>query len=391
MAKLYVEYALSFGVQQFEGLWKIQYLHPYDASLKVEAWVPMTKDDERIGDEIADIVVARPGDKLAEVMGWLYDKITRYPYYWPKEGTYVDKFGYDFEVEINDNNVTSNVEISKIAYDILKEELNIQPPSVIDNPEIELGTQTIPGGGVLIKLLVTLDHSQSVSELNIAPFTKYPMELVSLMYEEDIETYHPLKELVLPEQNTESKNFQQTTESIRFQFPLVIAKRFTIILRQQNAEKNTYLVNAENANKKSLWDAVSKREAEVTLDTTDGMDTVSAEDLNKLSGWDLYLEQIQKYNESLAQWKKDVQTYKQKLAEREQAIADKKVEETRYAKASSEYRAEYNAAVKKYKTQVTQYQENLSAYNAAVTKYEKDLKIYNKYLRDYQDWEKAWT
>ena len=390
MAKLYVEYALSFGVESYEGLWKIQFLHPLDAGKKVQAWIPLDPDDELIGDTVDNIQVAQPAANLTEVMGWLYDKITRYPYYWPNEGTYVDKFGYDFEVEMTDNGDVMNIDITQIAHDILKEQLGVTAANPDPEKEVEPGTEVIEGGGALVKLLVTLDRVQPVSELNIAPFTKYPMELVSLMYEEDTETYHPKKEILVKENTATTTQFEQTTQSIRMQFPVVNAKRFTIILRQRNAEKNTYLVNADNVSKKDMWDKISQREAEVTLDTTDGLETVTTADVNSYSGWDIYLQQMEKYQSDLLAWKKSVQDYKQKMAEREKALADQATANQQYETALTAYRAEYNKAIAKYKTKVATYQAQLQDYNSAYAKYQQELTVYNKYLRDYSEWKSKW-
>lgn len=390
MAKLYVEYALSFGVQSYEGLWKIQYLHPEDAGLKIEAWIPLDPEDELIGEEVNDIQVAKPGEKLTEVMSWLYDRITRYPYYWPKEGTYVDKFGYDFEVELTADNKTDSIEITEIAYEILKNEWRIQPDSPSGEHEVDIQYETVPAGGVLIKLSVTLDRAQPVSDISMAPFTKYPMELVSLMYEEDTETYHPKKEILIGEGANNLTKFEQTTQSIRLQFPVVTAKRITFILRQRNHEKNTYLVNQSKVDKNQLWNDISQREAEVSLDATDGLETVTQADLLTMSGQDIYLKQLAKYQQELAQWQKEFDLYKRKQAEREAALAMKVAVDKAYEVQQSEYRAEYNAAIQKYKTQIAQYQEQTQDYDTAYQKYERELKVYNQYLRDYADWQSKW-
>lgn len=390
MTKLYVEQALSFGVDNYEGLWKIQYLHPLDANKKVQAWVPLNPDDESIGEVINNIAVAQPGVKLTEVMGWLHDRITRYPYYWPKEGTYVDKFGYDFEVVMGTDDATTSIDITQVAYEILMTELRVKPEQPENTQNVDIQFNKVAGGGVLIKLSVTLDRSQPVSELNLAPFTKYPMELMSLMYEEDIESFHPKKEILLPVEQQDNKKFEQTTQSIRFQFPVVTAKRFTIILRQQNPEKNTYTYNDEGLDKTQLWNQLSQREVEVTLDATDGLETVSATEVDKMTGWDIYLEQLKKYEKELLAWKKEFDLYKQKQSERERALHNRDVEDKRHASALSTYRAEFNAATAKYKTRVVNYSEQLKNYNTSYTKYQKDLLIYNKYLRDYGNWKSKW-
>lgn len=387
MAKLYAEYALSFGVQQYEGLWKIQYLHPEDAGMKVQAWLPMDPEDERIGEEVDDIQVAEPGVRLVEVMGWLYDRITRYPYYWPKEGGHVSRFGYDFEVEV-DGHTTSHVEITELAYDILKDELRIQPPAPNAWNDIDIQYDTVSSAGVLIKLSLTLEHAQPVSEFSLAPFTKYPLQLLSLSYEEDTESFHPKKEIAIGQ--TSAVSMQQTTQSIRVQFPSLIAKRVTVILGQKNHEKNTYNVNQDKVNKAQLWESISQRETEVTLNAADGLETVGQGELDKLTGWDIYLRSLAAFKKDLSKWEKDMLAYRQKEAERQRKLNEATMENKRFASAQSEYRAEYNKAVQKYKTRVVQYQQNLENYNAAYQKYQRDLKVYNKYLRDHADWKSKW-
>jgi hypothetical protein len=388
-----VEYALSFGVSANESLWKIELMHPTDASAKVLAWLPMNADDTQIGDTIDNIQVAAPGPKLIEVMGWLYNRITKYPYYWPYEGKPVDRYGYDFQVDLEaDNKNASYVEISEIAYEIIKTKLNVQPPSTDGTVDVDIVNDKVDGGGVLIKLRITLDRAQPCSELNIAPFTKYPMELVSLMYEEDIKTFKPLKEIALPKKvyADSTKNFSQTTQSMHYQFPVVIANRFTLILRQRNAEKNTYLLNPDTLTKKELWDWISEREAEVTLDATDGYDTIPQAELDKQDQWTVYLEKYAQYKKDFLAWQKKLNVYKQKSVERQAKLAQASAAEKKYEKDMKEWRAEYKAALKKYQNQVDNYKAAVDKYNTDYARYQDNLKKYNEYVRDYNAWKKKW-
>lgn len=380
MEGLYVEYALSLGIQKREGFWKIEYLHPEDANVKVQTLVPMTADHEMIGEEIDDILIARPGPKLVEVIGWLYNRINRYPYYWPKEGTYVDKFGYDFIVDFY-NGKTSDIEITQIAYEILKEELGIKPPAPNAEHEVDVQNEIIEGGGVLVKVSVTLAYAQPVSEFSLAPFTKYPMELASLMYEEDTETFHPKKEIVLSTAEDSLVKFNQSIQSIRVQFPVVTAKRITFVLRQQNHEKNSYNTSEQQVSQALLWNSVSQR-------ATDGVATQV--DTGNLTGWDIYLSELAKYQNEFLKWQKEVDAYKQKMAEREEKLAEKAQADITYENELNAYRAEYNAAVQQYKTRILEYQESQSA-ETTKSKYNKDLKVYNNYLRNLEDWKSKWS
>lgn len=390
MTTMNVEYALSFGVQAGDSLWKIELLDPADAGTKVQAWLPMTADDPQIGNKINNIQVARPGTKLIEVMGWLYNRITRYPYYWPYEGTYVDKFGYDFEIDYSSPVTVTTVEISEIAYEIVKAALNIQPPDAANTVNVDIQNDTVGAGGVLIKMQITLDRAQPVSELSILPFSKYPMELVSLMYEEDIKTYKPLKEIVMPKDNTDTKNFTQTTSSIYFQFPVVTANRFTIIFRQQNATKESYLLNPDQLTKTELWDMISQRQADLSIESLDGLDTLSQKEIDQLDGWDIYMQQYAKFQQDFLNWQEQMNIYKQKLVEREAKLQQKAAADAKYTSDLAEWRQEYNTAMQKYQTQVSNYQAAIAKYNSDYARYQSNLTAYNNYIRDYNAWKSKW-
>lgn len=390
MTTMNVEYALSFGVQAGDSLWKIELLDPADAGTKVQAWLPMTADDPQIGNKIDNIQVARPGTKLIEVMGWLYNRITRYPYYWPYEGTYVDKFGYDFEIDYSSPVTVTTVEISEIAYEIVKAALNIQPPDAANTVNVDIQNDTVGAGGVLIKMQITLDRAQPVSELSILPFSKYPMELVSLMYEEDIKTYKPLKEIVMPKDNTDTKNFTQTTSSIYFQFPVVTANRFTIIFRQQNATKESYLLNPDQLTKTELWDMISQRQADLSIESLDGLDTLSQKEIDQLDGWDIYMQQYAKFQQDFLNWQEQMNIYKQKLVEREAKLQQKAAADAKYTSDLAEWRQEYNTAMQKYQTQVSNYQAAIAKYNSDYARYQSNLTAYNNYIRDYNAWKSKW-
>lgn len=393
-----VQYAISLGVAGPDGLWKIQFIHPLDAMVKVNAWIAPTINDERIGTTVDGIKVARPGTHMIEVLSWLVDMVPTFPYYWPYEGHSVDKYGYDFSVdmEVQSKDNVSLVEFTEIAYSIIKQNLNIQPPAA--GPQtVDQDRYFLEAGGAYIKYTVTLDRAQPVSEITITPFTEFAMEVMSIMYEEDIETFHARKELILQDvtlvdskQYAKPKETQASTTMMTFKFPSIIAKRFTFILRQKNYKKDTYLIREKDVSEKDLWDKISAREAEVTLDVTDGLDTVEESKISQWTGWDIYQQQLQKFYDSLDKWKNEMQVYRQKLAERENALSLQKQYATQYTNSMNQYRAEYSAALNKYNKQVTNYRNQLATYNNAKDTYNRNLALYNKYLRDLAAWNAKW-
>jgi hypothetical protein len=209
---------------------------------------------------------------------------------------------------------------------------------VLTDEPLNVGMGDVEAGGALVKFTMTLLRPEIVSEISITPFTTYPMEIVSIGYEEDVETYHPIKGLV-----TEPKESVQT---MVFQFPSIIAKRFTFVIRQKNYTKNTYLVREKEISKSDLWDKISKRETEVTLATTSNV-TVSQTDVDTYSGWDIYQDELTKYESDYAQYVIDLQNY--------------------------------NAAKAVYETDVVRYQTAYSAYQSLVSQYNSSYNRYGAY------------
>lgn len=401
-----VEYAISLGIEQREGLWKMQFMHPLDAMSKQTVWMALSPTDKRIGKRIEGIQVAKCGPRMQELLTWLHDKVRRYPYYWPYEGRWVDRYGHDFHVRMNpaQNNSVAEVELSLIAYEIIKNNFGIRTPEA-GNQIVDQETILLPKGGAYIKYTVTLDRAKPVSEISIAPFTEYAIELISATYEEDIETFHPRKELIPHEIIQEGggrgqkpiyrlfradKDAKASTRAIQLKFPAIIVRRFTFILRQKNYKKNTYLIRAKDINKKDLWNKISQREAEVTLDLTDGLSTVEDSKIQAWTGWDIYLQQMQKHKDAHAKWKKDMQDYRQRQQLINQREREKKQAEAAHKKAMDAYRSEYKKALEKYNRQVQKYKRDLETYNTAKAKYERDLTLYNQYLRDLKNWQSKW-
>lgn len=366
----YVEYAISLGVQQREGLWKIEFPHPLDVLNKQAAWIPMSTEDSRIGEVIDDIEVAEPGPLLVEALGWLYKKIQGYPYYWPYEGTYVDKFGYDFSVQLSESedNRVREVEITQIAYDILKAKLDIKPPRETEKIIYE---ESLPAGGAYVKYSVTLNQTKPVSEISITPFTEFKMEVVSITYEEDIETFHPKKELLL-----ENKP-EPSTGTVTIKFPAITARRISVILRQVNYKKSTYLMSEKELTRKDLWRKISERKADVQV----RLEKNSERKVEADTGWDIYLGEIQKHKKAHQQWAEDMKVYRQRMGKTE---AEKRKER------ADEFRSEYKEAQEKYNRQVEEYKEDTEGYEKAKARYERDLQLYNKYLRDLRAWNSKW-
>lgn len=386
---LYAEYAISLGLNSQEEMWKIQLLHPHDSNKILSAWIPMDDEDSRIGTIVDNLSIAKPGLRLLTIIKGLHQSISYFPYYWPFEGKYVDKFGYDFEIVMDSEDVISEINLTDIAYEIASQYVDATPPS--ENPVVDVMTSTVEPGGALVKISITLDRPKPVSEFSMAPFTKYPMELAAITYEEDIDTYHPPKEIPIPQATEESSQwFKQDTTSIRFQFPAVIAKRLTIILRQKNYELNTYLIRETSFSRQDLWEKISNREAEVTLDLTDGLESISNKDgdnvVDEWSGWNIYLQELAAYYADLAAWESEVAAYNQAMADIAAAEAEQAYYDSVYQQQEQEWQNELSQAVASYDARYQKYQSDYAEYQSATQhpNYQKNIDYYTNKHENYQ-------
>lgn len=371
-----IDYAISLGREEREGLWKIQYVSAESAAIQ-SVYLTTDPTDPRIGQKLDGLFVAKPGEQLTKVIGWLYERIEKYPYYWPWEGTYVDKFGYDFEIKKTNDKVTE-VEITDVAYNIVAERIEVRKKDAEERTiEVE---ELLEPGGAYVKFTITLNQPSPVSEITLNPFAPYPLEISSIQYEEDIETFHPKKELLLTGQKTSSE------QTMTFNFSPITAKRFTIIMRQKNYTKNTYLVQGKDVENKDLWSKISAREADVTLNLSDNLDTVDNAEIATWTGWDIYLQAQKKHYEDVAEWKKNLAAYnyyQAKLQEKQQA-------EEAYSKEIDLYRAEFKKVTAQYRKTHQEWKSQMIADKEAQTTYEKEVKLYNKELAQEKRWQNKW-
>jgi hypothetical protein len=373
-----IEYAVSLGKSSKDNLWQIKYVNSMESSSMQYAYITASKEDPRIGSKIDGVSVVEPGDRLVKVLDWLYARIESYPYQWPWEGTYVNKFGYDFEIE-KTNDKIAKVEITEIAYDIVSNKIETKEAN--KENEIVETKEILEPGGAYVKYTVTLDQPKPMSEIAISPFSPYPLEIVSIMYEEDTETFHPKKELILDEVKGNSD-----TKSFTFNFSPVTAKRLTIIMRQKNYTKNSYLIREQDSEKKDLWDKISGHELEVTLNLEDNIETVDDSKIKEWTGWNIYLTAQKKFYKELEQWKADKEKYEYYKAKKEEQEKENKI----YNESLKEYNEAYDLATEKYRKAKRAYDKRKANDKDAKSEYEKSMKLYNKERADLKEWKKNW-
>lgn len=264
---------------------------------------------DRDGSDIPDAVVQRVGNASYVTLGQISGK----------DRLRDDNGGPVAQLEIVDYR---GEPISQTTYPI-SNAIDDSPDSywgevVLADEELNIGLDDIAPGGALMKFTVTLPRQEIISEIALSPFTHRPLEIASIKYEEDIETYHVPKEILSEK--------REGTDTIVIQFPAIVAKRLTFYLRQRNFVKNTYLIKETDLTKSDLWDKISKRETDVTLSTPPGVETlveatVSQAELDTYSGWDIYLQELAKYEDAHAKYVIALADYQVKKAKWDQDIA----------------------------------------------------------------------
>lgn len=243
----YIEQHYSFSVSEFEGYWEMTFMHPYNRQEHVTVYViaPNTNVDFASID-LTDKLVAEAGPRLTEVLNKLLYKIEYYPYSWDFSGKKIVSYGYDFETDYNGSSITY-IDLTQIAEKEVNEFYNFFSPLEVDVVD---ETEKVSGKGVMAKLKITLNKAKYVNHLAIDFFTEYPIELLSLMYQEDTKesaaTYEiPLSEAV------------QTNSSVYLHFSPVFAKTFYLIIKQESYTLLNQVRTDEEITKAEAWNVAS--------------------------------------------------------------------------------------------------------------------------------------
>lgn len=251
MNPVYIEqhYALTLGM--FEGYWAMTFKHPYNRQEAVSVYVkgPSSHEFNRPTDGKQ---IVEPGPRFAEVLSKLVPTIEAYPYRWALDGKKIVSYGYDFESDFNGENLNT-IELTEIAFKQVLEDLKMFSPI---EPGIVAEEDMVSGKGVMAKMKVTFDKPKRVNQLAIDYFTEYPMELMTLMYQEDEAKDATLYEIPL-------QGLKQSNTSTYLHFEPVFAKVFQLIVRQETYSMINQSADEAAEQKVSEWEAASERSREL--------------------------------------------------------------------------------------------------------------------------------
>lgn len=250
----YIEKHIELTITEYEGPWKILFLHPNKANAYITAYLRASRADFNEMD-YTDAPIIDAGDRLKEVLDYITNQIEYYPHSWELTGQKIVPYGYDFEGVLNGDTISS-LDLTDVAYEAVREHYNIFSPGsgtgIVDRSD------TVSGKGVMVKLKIALDKPKYVNRLAIDFFTEYPMEILSFMYQTEEGETQPFYELSL-------SNVITTNSSLYLHFPRVYAKVFYIILKQETYTLLNYVEDQNLRLQEEEWENASSNSQDIFL------------------------------------------------------------------------------------------------------------------------------
>lgn len=119
--------------------------------------------------------------------------------------------------------------------------------------------------GAVCDLELNFESINKINEINLTPFTKYPIDIVAIRYKMTDDEDEALIELVTPDNKDKTLKSVFTKDKVTFRFPDIICKRIYILFTQKHYIREIYVYNPTEINKSLLWfNNKNDRKEEVT-------------------------------------------------------------------------------------------------------------------------------
>lgn len=221
-------------VQSIMSLSKESFFHPFRIEFTVmyqyEKEVHYIRDDRNNYREYIE-----PGEILSTLLDIIVEeKITEYPFEITdfNEGTPIDEI--DFFTDSN----ASMIETTPFFMRFLRDKGYIEEQVVYDEDPVDVWVQSPH----LTKFQLTFEKASELSTLSFQLFSRYPVDLLSLVSERDLMSSSAPDVINL---NNISMSTDNDTVTLMFAEP-IFTKRVTFVLGQHNADENTYQTFSEN-------------------------------------------------------------------------------------------------------------------------------------------------
>lgn len=223
-------------IENVVSLSKESFFHPFRIEFTImhqyEKEVHYIKDERN---DHSDYI--QPGPVLEAFLDILVEeKITSYPYEWlnVNKDTPID------EIDFFTDDSVKKIETTPDFMRYLREQGFIEDEIIYEESKVKEWVHAPH----LIKMQLTFEKTSDVSTLSFQMFSRYPVNLASLVSERDLMGTHPPEVIDL---NTVSTSVDGDTVTILFAKP-IYSKRLTFVLAQYNADSNSYSTNNQHYN-----------------------------------------------------------------------------------------------------------------------------------------------
>lgn len=107
--------------------------------------------------------------------------------------------------------------------------------------------------GAVCDLEINFESVNTVNEIKLNPFSKYPIRIVAIRYKQTDDEDEELKEIVMPDNPQTMLRSKFSRTQVSYKFPEIICKRIYILFTQEHYLRKTYVYNPQDVYKNDLW------------------------------------------------------------------------------------------------------------------------------------------
>lgn len=112
--------------------------------------------------------------------------------------------------------------------------------------------------GALFELEFNFESITRINEIDLAPYCRFPIDLVAIRYQTTDDFNEPLTEVLYPNHLDKNLSSRSIAEATRVHFPEINCKKLYLIFNQQHYTKDIYLINQLDLFKNTLWATVNE-------------------------------------------------------------------------------------------------------------------------------------
>lgn len=107
--------------------------------------------------------------------------------------------------------------------------------------------------GALCELEINFESLNTVNEISLNPYTKYPINIIAIRYKTSDDEEEPLIEIVSPDKKDKTLRSVVTKDKVSYRFSDIVCKKIYIIFTQEHYLRETYVYNPSDVYKNELW------------------------------------------------------------------------------------------------------------------------------------------